>query len=300
MLKRREVTIMIRKMILPLVLLCVCAGLVSAQEDPGLPTQEAPPAVVRETVHMTAEQFHQALKSANHDYAGDAVLVIDEHGYVAEAVLSGTPVEDLSPIAGVMLQVLDLRGLQIDNISALAGTPVRRLFIDNTRIADISPLKGAKLELLYLKNAKVSDLSPLAGMRLVDLNLEGCPVSDIAALQGMPLEMLWLNETKVSDITPLAGAPLIALTLRGTNVSDLRPLAGGKLERLHIGGTPVADLTPLKGLPLKRLIFTPKNITAGMDIVRNMPTIKEIGVRFDKMMKPSEFWQRYDEGEFKD
>jgi hypothetical protein len=51
------------------------------------------------------------------------------------------------------------------------------------------------------------------------------------------------------------------------------------LQRLHIAETPVTDLSPLKGMRLTRLVFTPANITAGIDVAKSLP-LQEIGTRF--------------------
>jgi Leucine-rich repeat (LRR) protein len=77
-------------------------------------------------------------------------------------------------------------------------------------------------------------------------------------------------------------------------VADLKPLSRiTSLKRLHIGQTPVSDLTPLKYLKLERLIFTPGNITRGLDVVRNMKTITELGSTLETRMPPEQFWLRY-------
>jgi hypothetical protein len=118
-------------------------------------------------------------------------------------------------------------------------------------------------------------------------------VKDLEPFRGTPLEMLWLTETPVSDIAPLAGCPLVSLTLHRTQVRDLTPLAGTGLARLHIGETPVTDLTPLRGLRLTRLIFDPRRIEQGLEIVREMATLTELGLTFEERMPPAQFWSRY-------
>jgi hypothetical protein len=112
--------------------------------------------------------------------------------------------------------------------------------------------------------------------------------------------MVWLNETPVSDIKPLEGAPLESLTLHRTKVSDLSPLVGSTIQRLHIAETPVTDLTPITGLRLTRLIFTPSRITAGLEEVRSMLSIGEIGTQLETKMHPTRFWALYDEGKMEE
>ncbi len=80
---------------------------------------------------------------------------------------------------------------------------------------------------------------------------------------------------------------------------DLSPLAGTALQRIHLAETPVSDLTPLAGLPLTRLIFTPSTVSKGIDQARAIPTLREVGVEFEKRMNTQEFWKQYDAGLFK-
>jgi hypothetical protein len=89
---------------------------------------------------------------------------------------------------------------------------------------------------------------------------------------------------------------LISLTLEGTRVADLSTLAGHKtLQRLHIAGTPIADLTPIREMQLVRLIFTPGSVTSGIEIVRGMISLQEIGTTLDGCMSPAQFWELYDQ-----
>jgi hypothetical protein len=73
------------------------------------------------------------------------------------------------------------------------------------------------------------------------------------------------------------------------------------LKRLFIHGTGVADLRPLQGMPLEHIRLTPRNITQGLDVLRDMKGLKTIGTGwFDTpAWPPAEFWARYDKGEFK-
>ena len=47
------------------------------------------------------------------------------------------------------------------------------------------------------------------------------------------------------------------------------------------------------------LIFTPGRITKGIEIIREMKSIREIGPSFENRMNPSQFWSLYSEGKFK-
>ena len=44
--------------------------------------------------------------------------------------------------------------------------------------------------------------------------------------------------------------------------------------------------------------FTPKNVTKGIDAIRQLKSLKTIGTRNDERLPPEEFWKKYDAGEF--
>jgi hypothetical protein len=71
-----------------------------------------------------------------------------------------------------------------------------------------------------------------------------------------------------------------------------------KVTYLNFVDTGVTDLTPLKGLPLKDVRLTPRNITKGMDVLREMKGLT-IGINRDARWPAVEFWERYEKGEFK-
>ena len=73
-----------------------------------------------------------------------------------------------------------------------------------------------------------------------------------------------------------------------------------KLDHLDVNQTPVCDLSPLEGLNLAEIAFTPKNITKGLDVIRQMKSLKTIGISYQEkdQFQPAEFWKKYDAGEF--
>jgi hypothetical protein len=74
---------------------------------------------------------------------------------------------------------------------------------------------------------------------------------------------------------------------------------GMPLMSVWIDNTDISDLTPLQGMPLEDIRVTPKKITKGLDILRDMKSLKTIGTEWDKFWPAAEFWERYDKGEFK-
>jgi hypothetical protein len=79
----------------------------------------------------------------------------------------------------------------------------------------------------------------------------------------------------------------------------LAQFKGMPLKRLWIQNTVVTDLTPLQGMSLEDICLTPKNITKGLDILRDMKSLKTIGIG-NQAWPAAEFWERYDKGEFKE
>ncbi len=122
-------------------------------------------------------------------------------------------------------------------------------------------------------------------------------------LKGMPLDYLNLwGLTELVSLEPLNGLPLTHLYLGGCNqVRDLSPLKGMPLKRLFISSTGVADLSPLKDMPLEGIRLTPRNITKGLEILRDMKSLKTVSAGdATQAWSAAEFWERYDKGEFKE
>jgi hypothetical protein len=139
-------------------------------------------------------------------------------------------------------------------------------------------------------------------MKLTHLDLNGCgQVQALSPLKGMPLTGLYINDSKVRDLTPLRDTKLEFLACNNTSVKDLTPLKGMPLKTLVMHGTGVADLRPLQGMALDAIRLTPRNITQGLDILRDMKSLKSIGTGWldTPSWPPAEFWDRYDKGEFK-
>jgi internalin A len=284
----------IRMITLPLLLATSLFSACSSDSPKPVPEADAPPARPASTV-WTEELAHIALQSKNPDYNGRAAFRI-EAGRVIAMQLSGSGVTDLSPLKGMGVEGLDLRETEVTDLVPLKGLPLTRLYLEQTRVTDLRPLAGMQLVELYLGKTGVSDLESLRGMPLESLNMLGTSVRSLEPLKGMPLKLLWLNETPVTDISPLAHCPLVSLTLHRTQVSDLSPLTGIKtLQRLHVGETSVTDLRPIAGLRLSRLIFTHDRIEEGLEEVRSMKSLREIGPTFERRYPPADYWRQMDQ-----
>lgn len=239
-------------------------------------------------------------------------------------------VRDLTPLQGIKLTYLNLhRCTGVRDLAPLRGMPLTSLnleFCDKVR--DLTPLQGMKITSLNLVHCdSLRDLTPLRGMPLTSLNIEYCdqvrdltPLegmkltrlglpthvtdSDLTVLRAMPLRSLWISfNHQLRSLKPLQGVPLESLQLRSCRgLHDLTGLKGMPLTSLNlIGCEKVRDLTPLAGMELQAICVTPKYITKGMDALREMKSLKRIGVQWDwdQNLPAAEFWKRYDAGEFK-
>lgn len=274
--------------------------------EPQSAAESSPPPVTKRLRDVVPGELTAEMQKANPGFRGE-VIVENQDGVIVVAV-NDPEVRDLSPLAGLRVHKLDLYQCSVSDLSPLRGLPLTAMALDRTKVTDLRPLAGMPLEYLSLSETDVTDLSPLAGCPLKQLNLVRTKVTDLSPLARCPLETLWLNDTPVADLSPLRSVPLESLTIAGTKVKDLDPLKGMPLKRLHIARSEVTDLTPLRWLRLERLVFTPSKIQSGMDVVRNMPTLREIGTAFgesdwgiaDRMMPAAEFWSLFDAGQIKD
>jgi serine/threonine protein kinase/Leucine-rich repeat (LRR) protein len=214
---------------------------------------------------------------------------------------------DLAPLKGLPLTRLWIGGgggdVQVRDLEPLQGMRLNQLALMRSCVRDLEPLKGMPLTHLILPYSRqVRNLEPLKGMPLPTLNIDGCDqIEDFTPLIGMPLTRLWIGGTQIRDLESLKGMKLTFLNLFHTRVRDLEPLKGMPLKSLLISDTGATDLSSLKGMPLEDIRLTPKNITQGLDILRDMKTLTTIGTSFetDKAWPAAEFWERYDKGEFK-
>jgi len=213
-----------------------------------------------------------------------------ENGVVTQLELKSDDVTDLSPLRA-------FKGLR-----SLKCTRSNTRVSGRAKLTDLSPLSTLmSLRNLNVAGSQVSDLKPLSGMSLEGLVLYNAPVTDLGPLEGITsLNRLLLGWNPITDLSPLKGTSLTTLDCRNTGVSDLSPLAKMPLTGLHVPETLVTDLSPLEGMNVVQFTFTPKNITKGIEAIRQMQSLKSIGAAGPDKEKfpPAEFWKKYDAGEF--
>jgi Leucine-rich repeat (LRR) protein len=256
--------------------------------------------------HEQVEEIGKELVRRNPGFDG-VVEPTFEKNVVIGLKFSTLHVTDISPVRALTrLQTLTVgnwprpKGALAD-MSPLKGMALLNLDCSSTKVSDLSPLKGMKLQRLEAANIEASDLTPLQGMPLKHLGLaEARRVTNLQPLQGMPLMYLNLSHLPVSDLSLLADmTSLRDLILQEMPVSDLNPLQGLNLRWLALVDSQVSDLSPLRGMALETVSLTPRKITKGLDVLRDIKSIKTIGVTYSKTGFPAaDFWERYDKGEF--
>ena len=182
---------------------------------------------------------------------------------------AGNPVNDLSPIAGLLnLRRLYLIGTPVSDLSPLRGlTNLTELHLNDTPVSDILPVRGlTNLTHFSVHGTLVTDLSPIAGLiNLTNLAFSSENLSDISPLAGLiNLESISCWGHAISNLSPLAGlTKLERIDFCGGNISDLTPLAGlTGLKKLYVAFEKVSDISPIAGLTgLNRLNFEDNNIS---------------------------------------
>jgi serine/threonine protein kinase len=226
---------------------------------------------------------------------------------------------DLTPLGGMNLAALTR--LNLDNTKMTDAGMVyfkdcknlTHLSLERTLVTDagLAHLKDCKtLTSLDLGSTRVSD----AGLThfkdckaLTVLYLHWTNVGDVGLVHFKDckdLTDLSLASTKLSDVG-LAHFKncknLTRLDVNHTQVGDagLAHFKGMPLTWLWIDDTGITDLNPLQGMLLEEIHLTPKKITRGLDILRDMKSLKTIGVAWKQDWPAAEFWDRHDRGEFK-
>ena len=229
-----------------------------------------------------------------------------EQGVVTGLEFATDNVTNISPVRALTgLKHLSCRGSKDDrgrlsDLSPLKGLKLTSLHCGSSPpLVDLSPLNGMPLHFLYCGNSRVADLSPLKGMPLGTLWCESTQITDLSPLKNMPLNGLIIFNTRISSLAPLQGMPLTYLNCDATRVSDLTPLKGMRLETLSCSGTSVSNLSPVEGMPLVVFIFSPKNITQGISMIRDIRSIKTIGVSWSERLPTVDFWKKLDAGKYR-
>ena len=225
--------------------------------------------------------LHLALKSANPGYKDNGVFKLDQAGRVIEVSLKSAPeVADITPLKGLPLVSITLRGTKVKEISALAGMPLDYANLSDA-VEDLAPLKEAPLSYLSI-GPRVTDLRCLSGKKLTSLSIGAhSPITDLSPLEGMPLKSLCVYACRgIKDLGPLRQARLKSLNIEATSVGDLAPLAGQPLENARLCTAFITSIAPLAGMPLKVLDLTNAKGLADITPLRNATAMEDLRLDF--------------------
>ncbi len=227
-----------------------------------------------------------------------------QEGKVYEMLVYIDDMGDLSPLRAFSeIQYLRCNhkrktGRRID-LSSLSGMKIFSLACHVENL-DLSSVRGIVLTELSCFGGGATDMTVISGMPLSALVVSGnWDLTQLGPLKGMPLTVFCCDNTQVADLSPLSGMSLKQLTCHVSQVADLSPLKGMPLEHLNCDQTLVTDLSPLAGMKLKKLSFTPSPALKGVEAIRQMDSLVEIGLSYDKLMPAKEFWKKYDAGAFR-
>jgi hypothetical protein len=215
------------------------------------------------------------------------------------------------------LTVLHLGGTRVSDAGlihfrdckALTYLNLAKTLVDDAGIANFKDCKNLQVLELWMTKLTSAGIATFKDCKnLTHLDLGGTQVTDAGLAHFKDcknLTDLHLGATPVSDAGLIHFKDCKALTqlyLDRTNVSDagLAHFKGMPLKVLWIYGTDITDLTPLQDMPLEEIRLTPKNITKGLDTLRDMKSLKTIGISWTQFWPAAKFWQRYDKGEFKE
>jgi len=151
-------------------------------------------------------------------------------------------IDNLSALEGMSLNTLILEGTSVADLTPIAGMPLEVLYLQDTPVTDLSVVHDMRLRQLNLKGVNISDVAPFAGMPLSILWMPQTKVRDIGPLTTLSLESLDVQDTPVQDLTPLSHmTSLQRLNIAGSEVTDIRPITGLRLQRIILSPERITD-----------------------------------------------------------
>jgi serine/threonine protein kinase len=128
------------------------------------------------------------------------------------------PLRDLRPLRGLPLIQLWVHQSDVDDLSPLQGMKLDLINITSTLVSDLSPLRGMPLKKLEAGWSKIRDLAPVEGAPIEYLDIRGLGLTDFSFLRGFPLKVLQ------APLNPKQHASLIA-SIKGLESINGVPLA---------------------------------------------------------------------------
>lgn len=122
----------------------------------------------------------------------------------------GAALTDLGPLAqATALVELDLSGTPVADLTALAGLPLATARLADLPLRDLTGLPTAGLTTLDISGTAVADVGLLAAAPLRRLLARGAAVASVRALVDCPLEDVDLVDTRAEDFLLLTQVPTL-------------------------------------------------------------------------------------------
>ncbi|MBA3687189.1 MAG: hypothetical protein H0W72_18370, partial [Planctomycetes bacterium] len=274
---------------MPALLIALCRRALAGKDDPLALDVEFGDLFIRQQLYRFAEdrfpsaaqRFAAHLARIQRTWPGSQdAFSMTSGGKLGDAFWTVRPgdglrrsdVVDLTALAGMPIETLNLSGSGVLDLTPLAGMPLRLLDVGGTRIKDLAPLARSPLAHLLAVGTRITDLAPIATPLLQQLWIDDTPVVDLAPLRlASALQTLSISGTGVSDLAPLAHLRIDSLHARNCRrLVSLAALRNLKLRRLTLAGTAVGDLTPLADCPLEELDLSDSAVIR-LDALARMP-----------------------------
>jgi Leucine-rich repeat (LRR) protein len=132
--------------------------------------------------------------------------------------------QDLTPLRGAKISVLNLTDTQVTDLSPLVGMPLVELNLTRTPITNFEPLREMNLKVLHLDSTQIQDMRPLLSLPLRELHLSKCNrITDLALLAKITsLVQLELPPSRTGIEAFRQHPKLATLIIDGDGANDLK------------------------------------------------------------------------------
>ncbi|MDF1813003.1 MAG: protein kinase [Verrucomicrobiales bacterium] len=150
--------------------------------------------------------------------------------------LDRTPILGLGALEATGIEDLQISGTRVDDLTPLANLPLKQLDVSDTRVTDFTPLAGNTLESFTCNHFPGETIDFLTGMPLKKVILGGAnQAHSLEPLRGAPVEELDISDSiELTDISMLKDMPLKKLSIGTPSAGDLSILKGKNLDSLKI------------------------------------------------------------------
>ena len=173
--------------------------------------------------------------------------------------ISGNNIHDLSPLKNLPLISVNIAGNPVSDISPILSSSLKELHLAGTEVKDLACLTGTSLERLELGTGPVmSSFNALTSVPLKHLSFLQCPQMQVKDISSLQLESLRVFFLRQADLHYLTKMPLKHLDLQEAEIDSLEPLSSLNIRSLTVASSSLRLLHGVESIPLESLkLFTP-------------------------------------------